>query len=83
MLKERVRLESNDALLARLKNDLIEDFFTQNPLPEDKKDEFFYYCQEDPNFRPRCTKSNLEALQFFTDKYNEFIKNVSQIQNDN
>lgn len=83
MLKERVRLESNDALLARLKNDLIEDFFTQNPLPDDKKDEFFYYCQEDPNFRSRCTKSNLEALQFFTDKYNEFIKNVSQIQNDN
>lgn len=83
MLKERVRLESNDALLARLKNDLIEDFFTQNPLPDDKKDEFFYYCQEDPNFRSRFTKSNLEALQFFTDKYNEFIKNVSQIQNDN
>ncbi|WP_370226688.1 hypothetical protein [Mesoflavibacter sp.] len=83
MLKERVRLESNDALLARLKNDLIEDFFTQNPLPEEKKDEFFYYCQEDPNFRSRCTKSNLEALQFFTDKYNEFIKNVNQSQNDN
>jgi len=82
-LKERVRLESNDALLARLKNDLVEDFFKENPLAEDKKDEFFYFCQEDSDFRSRCTKSNLEALQFFTEKYNQFIKNHKQSQNQN
>ncbi|MGB6267419.1 MAG: carboxypeptidase-like regulatory domain-containing protein [Olleya sp.] len=77
-LKEIVRLENDDALLARLKNDLAADFFASNPLDEKHHVEFFYFVQEDKDFRTVCSKSNLDALAFFKKKLDEYNKNLSQ-----
>lgn len=74
-LKEIVKLENDDALLARLKNDLAEDFFATNPLDKKYHADFFYFVQEDKDFRSSCSKSNLEALEFFKIKLEQYNKN--------
>ncbi|WP_397363584.1 hypothetical protein [Olleya sp. R77988] len=75
-LKEIVRLENDDALLARLKNDLSAIFFESNPLDEKHRTEFFYFVQEDENFRSTCSKSNLDTLTFLKLKLDQFNKNL-------
>ncbi|MBD3862607.1 peptidase associated/transthyretin-like domain-containing protein [Olleya marilimosa] len=75
-LKEIVRLENDDALLVRLKNDLKEDFFKDNPLDQKHHTDFFYFVQEDPDFRSVCSKSNLDALAFFKKKLDQYNTNL-------
>lgn len=77
-LKDIIKLENNDALLARLKNDLKEDFFRINPLDKKHHIDFFYFVQEDPDFRSTCTKSNLHALAFFKKKLDQYNSNLSE-----
>ncbi|WP_054852715.1 hypothetical protein [Olleya sp. ITB9] len=77
-LKQMVKLENNDALLVRLKNDLAEDFFKTNPLDKKYHVEFFYFVQEDPLFKEKCGKSNLEALAFFKLKLKQYKQNLSE-----
>ena len=81
-LKERVRLESNDVLLARIKSELSESFFKTHPLPILKREEFFYFCQEDSAFLQQCSKSNLQALQFLSDKYYQYLSNIEVTKQD-
>ena len=76
-LKEIVRLENDDALLVRLKNDLKEAFFKDNPLDEKHHIDFFYFVQEDPDFRSVCSKSNLDALAFFQKKLDQYKTNLN------
>ncbi|AUC74163.1 carboxypeptidase-like regulatory domain-containing protein [Olleya sp. Bg11-27] len=75
-LKEMIQLENDDALLARLKNDLSIDFFDANPLEQKYHVEFFYFVQEDPDFRKVCSKSNLEAFAFFKKKLEQYNQNL-------
>lgn len=77
-LKEIIKLENDDALLARLKNDLKEDFFRVNPLDKKHHIEFFYFVQEDPEFRSTCSKSNLHALAFFKKKLDQYKSNLNE-----
>ncbi|RAJ14616.1 carboxypeptidase-like regulatory domain-containing protein [Olleya aquimaris] len=77
-LKEIVKLENDDALLTRLKNDLAADFFASNPLDVKYHAEFFYFVQEDKDFRGVCSKSNLDALAFFKKKLDQYNKNLQE-----
>jgi len=79
MLKERVRLESNDVLLNRISNRMSEEFFKTNPLEESLRIEFFYFCSEDQNYEARCKgKSEIEIYQFLVKKYDEFKENLNE-----
>lgn len=78
MLKERVRLESNEVLMYKIKEELSEEFFKTNPLGENRVLQFFYFCSEDPQFETRCRgKSNIEIYEYLTEKYKEFKSNLN------
>ncbi len=75
MLKQRVKLEKEEQLLFSLKSRLELGFFKENPLDESSRLDFFYFCSDDPNFVERCRDSDLEALVFFKEKYEHYLKN--------
>src|SRR5690606_22967802 len=50
MLKNRVKHEEREALMQSIKSRLGKDFFAFNPLDENLKMEFFYFCADDENF---------------------------------
>ncbi len=75
MLKARVKLEAEESLLFRLKSRLGLNFFKENPLSEAYRMDFFYFCSDDPSFVKRCNNSDLEALVFFKEKYEQYLKN--------
>ncbi|WAC01500.1 hypothetical protein N7U66_16045 [Lacinutrix neustonica] len=75
-LKKQVALEANTVLMYALKGRLSETFFKSNPLKEELKMDFFFFCAEDDNFTQRCQNSDLEALVFMKVKYEAYKKNV-------
>ncbi len=76
-LKERVRLEGDDALLHTIKRRLSKDFFASNPLDEELRTDFFYFCTDDKNFNKRCkNKSDFEILAFLRYKYKQYTGNL-------
>ena len=78
MLKQRVKLESEEKLLFSLKSRLEQAFFRENPLNEVYRVDFFYFCSDDPDFVKRCKNSDLEALVFFKEKYRQYLKNLEE-----
>lgn len=76
MLKERVRLESNDVLMYQMKAQFSEDLFATYPLDEPLRMEFFYYCTEEEDFEARCKdKSDLEQFEYLKEKIVLYKKN--------
>lgn len=71
-LKQRVKLEAQEELMYTIKSRLSKDFFNNNPLDDELKMEFFYFCSEDDKFTERCSKSDIEALAFLEEKYKEY-----------
>ncbi|OEK09058.1 hypothetical protein A8C32_14310 [Flavivirga aquatica] len=77
MLKKRIQLEVNDELLQKIKASLSEDFFSMNSLDESLYIDFFYFCQEDPNFNKRCKgKNDIEILEFLKEKLITYKANL-------
>ena len=53
----------------KFKADFSQDLFSNNDLEEDRKIEFFYYCQDDPEFKNLCKINNaLATFEFLEDK---------------
>ncbi|APY12053.1 hypothetical protein BWZ22_12800 [Seonamhaeicola sp. S2-3] len=76
-LKQRVELEAQEDLLRKVKSQIPEDFFINYPLGETLRADFFYFCQEDPNFTNRCKgKSDLEVFQYLKEKLHQYKKNL-------
>lgn len=77
MLKERVRVEANDALIRDIRDRLSKDFFANNPLDDKHKNDFFFFCTDDPNFQLRCKdKSDLEIIIYLNEKLKEYKNNL-------
>ncbi|MBP1839341.1 carboxypeptidase-like regulatory domain-containing protein [Formosa algae] len=75
-LKENVALERNQALLTSVRQRLSTVFFSEHPLDEDNRMDFWYFCSEDPNFETRCLhKTDVEILAFVNVKYLQYTKN--------
>lgn len=75
-LKKRVALEANTVLMYAIKGRLSETFFKNNPLKEELRMDFFYFCAEDENFTKRCQNNDLETLDFMKEKYEIYQKNI-------
>ncbi len=76
MLKERVRIEKKKDLIRRIKNDFSVDFFENHHLEEDLRTDFFYFCEEDPNFEKRCVgKSDLEIYFYLQERLIKYKEN--------
>ena len=77
MLKERVRLETVSILANSIKDRIAQDFFSNYPLPETFREEFFLYCSEDPLFLQRCqNRSDIEIIEFLAEKYESYVANL-------
>ena len=78
ILKERVRLEANEVLMYKIKEELSEEFLKANPLDESLVVQFFYFCSDDAQFEARCRgKSNIEIYEYLVEKYKEFKNNLN------
>lgn len=76
MLKERVAIETKHDLMLSIKARLSKDFFASNPLDEDHKMDFFFFCSDDKNFMKYCkNKSDFEVLIFLRYKYKAYLEN--------
>ncbi|SHJ06738.1 hypothetical protein [Algibacter luteus] len=81
-LKNRVKLEEKEALIQSIKARLSKDFFASNPLEEDLKMDFFYFCADDANFLQHC-KNNIDfkILIFLRMKYRQYLNNLDSSKN--
>jgi len=61
MLKQRVELEAKEELMYRIMAKLSKDIFYENPLADELRYEYFYFCSEDSLFLEKC--SNIDALE--------------------
>ncbi|MFD2725470.1 hypothetical protein [Hyunsoonleella rubra] len=82
MLKGHVQHEKNDTLLKRIRIELSETLFSLNPLEEEFRMDFFYFCEMDDNFYARCAgKTDLEVLEFLQEKLKTYKANQILKQN--
>lgn len=78
MLKERVAIERKADLLHKIKTSLSEDFFSIYKLDKSLHADFFYFCEEDPDFELRCkNKSDIEIFEFLKEKLVQYKQNLS------
>ncbi|WP_298536150.1 hypothetical protein [uncultured Algibacter sp.] len=81
-LKEHIKIERKDALMRSIKVRLSADFFISNPLEEDFKMDYFYFCMDDKDFMIRCkNKTDLEVLLFMEEKYVQYMENRKRNKN--
>ncbi len=72
-LKEHVKLEKADDCLDKIKSKFSEDLFSDFDLEEGSKLEFFYYCQDDPEFENLCkSKNDMVTFEFLKAKLKVF-----------
>ena len=77
MLKNRVNIEEREILIQSVKARLSKDFFASNPMDEDLKSDFFYFCADDENFIKHCeNETDFKTLIFLRIKYREYINNM-------
>lgn len=68
-LKEFVKLEKMDSCLDKVKSDFSGLFFSTHELDEEHRVEFFYFCQDDPEFENLCkVKNDMSILMFLETK---------------
>lgn len=76
MLKNRVEIEEREALMQSIKARLSKDFFASNPLEENLRMDFFYFCADDENFIKHCkNQTDFKALIFLRQKYRQYLEN--------
>jgi len=81
-LKERVRAESNDVLMNRIKSRLSENFFIVYQLDESLRTDFFYFCSDDLDFEKRCKdKRDIEVFEFLAEKITAYKSNLKEEKN--
>ena len=77
-LKQRVKLESTNNLLRKIKSSLAKDFFSIYELNENLRTDFFYFCQESSGFNERCRgKTDIEIWEFLKEKLIVYKKNLN------
>lgn len=78
-MKERVRVETETALINAIRDDFGAAFFEVHELEENKRPEFWFYCQEDQNFMIRCKqRSDLDVIVFLEEKLMAFKENLTK-----
>ena len=77
LLKNRVRLESQDECILKFKANLSEILFSAHALDEHHKTEFFYFCADDSQFDTLCVNNDdFKTLEFLKEKLVSFKANL-------
>lgn len=72
-LKEHVKLEQLDKCLSKVRSNLSELLFRENPLEESYRTMFFYFCADDPQFASLCKRNDdFETFEFLKEKLVSF-----------
>ncbi|MBO3099521.1 hypothetical protein [Gelidibacter pelagius] len=72
-LKEYVKFEKLNTCLEKMKSDFSEDLFSNYDFEDGEKAEFFYYCQDDPEFENLCKiKNDMAVFEFLETKLKAF-----------
>ncbi|WP_162623263.1 hypothetical protein [Confluentibacter sediminis] len=80
-LKSMVKLEENEVLIQSIKGRLGKDFFASNPLEDDLRMEFFYFCGDDENFIKYCkNQTDFEIFEFLRMKYKQYLENRNETE---
>ena len=75
MLKNRIKMERRDDLMYVIRRSLEDKLFEMEDLPQERRNEFFYFCSEDDIFIQRCNVSgDIEILEMLLVKLQEFKK---------
>lgn len=78
MLKKRVAIEDKETLMQSIKGRLSKDFFASNPMEDELKIDFFYFCADDENFIKHCkNQTDFKILIFLRTKYKQYMINHS------
>lgn len=73
-LKAQVKFEKLDDCVHRMKSKFSIDVFSNYDLEEGQKAEFFYYCQDDPQFENLCKNTNdMVVFEFLQSKLVTFM----------
>ena len=76
MLKNRVKLEEREVLMQKIKRNIAKDFFASNPMEEELKMDFLYFCADDVNFIKYCkNQTDFKVLIFLRVKYKQYMEN--------
>jgi hypothetical protein len=77
-LKERVVLENKTALLEKIKSQFYDSFFETHELPEDKREEFFLFCSDQPNFIAQTRSLDLNTVLFLEKYYALYLQQIEK-----
>ncbi|WP_159021634.1 hypothetical protein [Formosa sp. L2A11] len=82
MLKKYVRMQHNDNLVSEIRDQISVVFFSEHPLDEDYRMDFWYFCADDPSFQTHCKgKMDDETIVFLNNKYIEYLRNINSTSN--
>ncbi len=72
-LKHHLKLERLDNCLEGIKSDFAKEIFAKSYLEEALRTEFFYYCQDDPEFDRLCRlKNDMATFNFLMAKLDAY-----------
>ncbi|PSG91626.1 hypothetical protein [Aurantibacter aestuarii] len=77
-LKQRVLLENKTSLLEKIKSQFAATFFESYELPEDKREEFFLYCSDQPNFIAQTRTLDLNTVLFLEKYYALYLQQINK-----
>jgi hypothetical protein len=82
-LKAIVALDDKDRCITRLKREYERVIFKTDTLADNLKNEYFYFCQEDPSFKALCDENNdFKSIEFLQKKLKAYKKNRESITKD-
>lgn len=74
-LEQHVRLEQADKCLDQMRSRFSTELFRHLEMEANLKTQFYYYCQEDPEFEKLCgKKDNMAIFGFLRAKLNAFME---------
>lgn len=82
-LKDIVELDDRDKCINRLRTDYESIIFEKDSLPENLKNEYFLFSQEDEDFLNLCEEKNeLKLIEFLQKKLKAYIENRKEPDKD-
>ncbi|EDP71533.1 hypothetical protein FBALC1_03577 [Flavobacteriales bacterium ALC-1] len=82
-LRKIVALDNEEKCISRLRREFGEAIFETDSLADNLKNEYFYFCQEDENFKAICDENNdLKAIEFLQRKLKAYNKNRESVTKD-
>ena len=77
-LKERVIIENKSSLLEKIKKEFAATFFQSHELPEDKREEFFLFCSDQPDFIAKTRSLDLNTVLYLERYYVLYLQQIEK-----